>query len=148
MLLVSTRPSLGPANMHADTLTPLRQTTPHAGQVPRLRREFEWYRYARWVMLSIVGLLLSGTVVFFVSFWLYICIKTPDESLEAQGNVPWDGYVGIYNYFFWVQTILLICVLVFMFLMGFAQKRVMELEPDESEYEHERRRRYDQGRCL
>jgi ABC-type multidrug transport system fused ATPase/permease subunit len=126
----------------------VRQTTPHAGQVSRLRREFEWYRYARWVMLSIVGLLLSGTIVFFVAFWLYICIKTPDESLEAQGTVPWDGYVGIYGYLFMVQIILLVCVLIFMFLMGFAQKRVMELESEESEYEHERRRRYDQGRCL
>jgi hypothetical protein len=127
---------------------PAAQTTPHKGQVALQRREFEWYRYARWVLLSIVGFLISGTVVFFISFWLYICIRVPDQGLEPDGIIPWAGYLGIYGYLYIVQLILLIGILFFMFLMGFAQNRVMELEPAEGQYELRRRQRYHEGRCF
>ena len=117
-------------------------TTPHAGKVDTMRMEFEWYRYARWVLLSIVSLLIAGTVVFFIAFWLFVLITAPDQGMEPDGAIPWHPYLGAYGYVYVVQMVLLSCILVFMFLMGLAQKRIMELPQDPSPYELERKERY------
>jgi hypothetical protein len=117
-------------------------TTPHSGQVETKRMEFEWYRYARWVMLAIVSLLISGTVVFFIAFWVYVLITAPDQGLEEHGAMPWHPYLGAYGYVYIVQMVLLSSILIFMCLMGWAQKRIMELPQDPSPYELERKERY------
>ena len=116
-------------------------------QVSMARREFEWWRWSKYPIVVLVGCLVTGTVVFFITVWVYILIRVPDQTLEPANagiyprgvNALKVGYQGIYTWSFWVFVVLLIIVLLGMWAMGFAQFRTMELPEMESKLEQGRR---------
>ena len=98
--------------------------SPRAKMLNR-RREIEWWAYTRYVMIATVLLLVLGIVLFFISFWTWICIKTPDQGLEPDSPYVSRGHTGVFAFVFQVNMSLLGVVLFFMFLMGVAQWKAM-----------------------
>jgi len=93
------------------------------------------------------ALVVTGTVVFFITVWVYILLKVPDQTLEPSDvgiypkgvNSLGVGYQGIYTWSFWALVVLLGNVLLGMCVMGWAQHRTMELPMKETMAERARR---------